>query len=125
MTDDAKRSPKVLSLAWGRMEVEGLGSGKDFKLYPGGGREWDWSETGMSHEPGIQYVDVAELVERGATTIVLSRGMEQRLKVEPGTLDALKNRATTVHVAGTEDAVHIYNSLVGHEPVGGLFHSTC
>ena len=35
------------------MEVEGLGAGKDFKLYPGGGREWDWSETGMRHAPGI------------------------------------------------------------------------
>lgn len=29
----------------GHMEVEGIGEGKDFKLYPGGGREWDWSET--------------------------------------------------------------------------------
>lgn len=25
----------------GHVEVEGLDLGKDFKLYPGGGREWD------------------------------------------------------------------------------------
>ena len=31
-----------------------MGSGKDFKLYPGGGREWDWNETGTRHVPGIQ-----------------------------------------------------------------------
>ena len=38
----------------GRMEVEGTGAGKDFKLYPGGGREWDWNEPGTRHTPGIR-----------------------------------------------------------------------
>jgi hypothetical protein len=40
------RSPRILEISWGLMTIEGLGVGKDFKLYPGGGREWDWSETG-------------------------------------------------------------------------------
>ncbi len=40
------RSPKVLRIEWGQMDVEGVGSGKDFKLWPGGGRSWDWNETG-------------------------------------------------------------------------------
>ena len=56
------RSPLVTHISWGRMEVEGLGEGKDFKLYPGGGREWDWSETGTQHVPGIQPADVEELM---------------------------------------------------------------
>ncbi len=30
------RSPRIREISWGRMEVEGLGAGKDFKLYPGG-----------------------------------------------------------------------------------------
>jgi len=38
---DEERSPRILAVAWGRMEVDGIGAGKDFKLYPGGGREWD------------------------------------------------------------------------------------
>ena len=63
------------------MEVEGLGEGKDFSLYPGGGREWDWSETGTQHVPGIQPADVEELLEQGATVIVLSRGMQLRLRM--------------------------------------------
>ena len=64
-TDD--RSPRVLALSWGHMEVEELGNGKDFKLYPGGGRAWDWNETGTRHRPGIQPADVElynELAER-------------------------------------------------------------
>ena len=40
------------------MEVEGLGSGKDFKLCPGGGRQWDWGETNTEHVPGIQPADL-------------------------------------------------------------------
>ncbi len=48
------RSPKITHLSWGRLEVEGQdGPFKDAKLYPGGAREWDWNETGTSHEPGI------------------------------------------------------------------------
>jgi hypothetical protein len=39
-------------ISWGRMDVEGLDIGKDVKLYPGGGRPWDWSETGTRHNPG-------------------------------------------------------------------------
>lgn len=38
---DGRRSPRILAVSWGRMEVKGIGAGKDFKLYQGGGREWD------------------------------------------------------------------------------------
>ena len=32
------RSPKILAVSWGRMQVEGIGAGKGCKLYQGGGR---------------------------------------------------------------------------------------
>jgi len=118
-------SPRVLAVEWGRMEIEGLGVGKDFKLYPGGGRPWDWSETGTRHEPGVQPADVAELLEHGATTVVLSRGMDLVLQVPPKTVTYLEKRGVEVHVAQTIEAVDIYNDLCGTTAVGGLFHSTC
>jgi hypothetical protein len=123
--DGAARSPQILDISWGHMEVEGLGAGKDFKLYPGGGRPWDWSETGTRHVPGIQPADVEELVDRGATTIVLSLGMDQQLQVDPRTLQLLEERSITVHVLETREAAKIYNDLIDTTPVGGLFHSTC
>jgi hypothetical protein len=43
------------------MDVVGLSVGKDFKLYPGGGRGWDWTETGTEHVPGNQPTDIEEL----------------------------------------------------------------
>lgn len=107
------------------MTVDSLGTGKDFKLYPGGGREWDWSETGTGHEPGIQPADVQELIDHGSQVVVLSRGMELRLQTMPETIARLEESAVEVHVLETNAAVELYNKLAGSVPVGGLFHSTC
>ena len=107
------------------MQVEDLGTGKDFKLYPGGGRDWDWAETGTRHSPGIQPADVEELLAHGATSVVLSLGMDQQLQVSPATLDFLRERSVAVQIAETQEAARIYNKLAEDTPVGGLFHSTC
>lgn len=125
MTGLTIRSPRITHISWGRMEIDGLGVGKDFKLYPGGGRAWDWNETGTRHVPGIQPSDVAELLDRGSGIIVLSRGMALVLQTCPETLEFLSERGITVHVRETRAAVALYNSLAEAQPVGGLFHSTC
>jgi len=120
------QSPLIKGLSWGRMVIEGVGGGKDFKLWPGGGRAWDWSETGTCHRPGIQPADIQELLDKGCQAIVLSRGMLLRLQTSQETLDLLESRNITVHVAETKKAVEIYNELVeSGQAVGGLFHSTC
>jgi hypothetical protein len=64
-------------------------------------------------------------VARGATTVVLSRGMNQRLRVRPDTCRYLEQRSIMVHVAETREAVEIYNDLTDGTLVAGLFHSTC
>jgi hypothetical protein len=122
---EAKTSPRIVSISWGRMDVDGLTPGKDFKLYPGGGREWDWSETGTRHSPGIQPQDVTELLDHGALVVVLSCGMQSQLQVDPRTLTFLDERGVTAHVLETNQAVKLYNELATTQPVGGLFHSTC
>jgi hypothetical protein len=122
---DALRSPRITHISWGRMDIQGLGRGKDFKLYPGGGRPWNWNETGTRHLPGIQPADVLELLERGSRIIVLTRGMQLVLRTCPETLALLRERGIPVHVEETRAAVALYNQLVADTPVGGLFHSTC
>lgn len=123
--DAVDQSPKILDVSWGRMEVEGLPPAKDLKLYPGGGRVWDWNETGTAHQPGIQPADVFDLLNNGATAVVLSRGMDMRLQVDEATLTYLAERSIAVYVAETREAVRIYNELIADTMVGGLFHSTC
>ncbi|MGH7557922.1 MAG: Mth938-like domain-containing protein [Gemmatimonadota bacterium] len=119
-------SPRIEGLEWGRIEVEGARAPyKDAKLWPGGSREWDWNETGTRHEPGVQPADVEELLEHGATTVVLSRGIQRRLRVRADTLEMLEERGVRSHVVQTLEAVRLYNELREREAVGGLFHSTC
>jgi hypothetical protein len=119
------RSPRILDIVWGKTKVEGLGTGKDMKLWPGGGREWDWRETGTQHVPGILPADVEELMDHGAEVIVLSRGMQGRLQTSPETLDLLRRRSVEMHVEETKAAVDLYNRLAGSCPAGCLIHSTC
>src|SRR5215216_90989 len=120
------KSPQITHISWGKMEIEGLGSGKDFKLYPGGGRDWNWDETGTRHVPGILPADVQELLDKGSKIVILSRGMELLLKTAPETLALLKSQNIPVHIEETKAAVELYNKLAAAgEAVGGLFHSTC
>ena len=124
-TEPAPRSPRVTKLAWGQIEIEGIGKFKDAKVFPGGAREWNWSETGTAHQPGIQPADVAELLAHGATTIVLSQGRLRRLHVCPQTLRLLQERRVQTYVLPTTEAVELYNRLRDREQVAGLFHTTC
>jgi hypothetical protein len=118
-------SPRINNLSWGRLEVEGHGSFKDAKLFPGGAREWDWNETGTNHRPGIQPADVEELLDRGATVLVLGTGMYGRLLVSFETTKLLEARGVTYHQMKTEMAIELYNQLCEQELIAGLFHTTC
>jgi hypothetical protein len=122
---DFTQSPRITQLSWGHLEVEGYAPFKDAKLFPGGSREWDWRETNTHHVPGIQPADVEELLAHGATVIVLSKGILERLRVCPRTLQMLSSRGIDTHVLQTDQAVELYNRLREQAPVGGLFHSTC
>lgn len=116
----------MLSLAWGEIEVDGIGRVKDAMLHPGGGGAWDWRVTGTQHSPGIQPADVTPLLAAGATTVVLSRGQQLMLQVMPETEVFLAERGVDVHIAETREAVRVYNLLAdAGVRVGALLHSTC
>lgn len=123
--DSKVASPRITGFSWGRLEIEGGRTFKDAKLYPGGAREWDWRETGTQHQPGIQPADVEELIERGATVVVLSRGVNERLQVCPETVSVLERDGIRVYTLQTERAVERYNELAESERVAALIHSTC
>lgn len=123
--DTQTKSPKITHLSWGQLQVEEGTTYKDAKLWPGGSREWDWTETGTSHTPGVQPEDLEEILEHGAKTVILSRGMNRRLQVQQQTLEWLQNQGIEVHVLQTKEAVEKYNQLAETDPVGALIHSTC
>jgi hypothetical protein len=125
MRQGESNSPRISHLSWGHIEVEGHPPFKDAKIFPGSAREWDWRETGTRHVPGIQPADVQELIEHGARTVVLSKGIWRRLQVCPETLEFLAKNGIQVEILQTEAAVDRFNELREDIAVGGLFHSTC
>ena len=118
-------SPKITKLSWGKIEIHGNRIFKDVKLFPGGCRKWDWRETGTEHFPGVQYSDVQELLDNGANTIILSRGVLGRLKVTKEMIDKLVSDGIIVHIIKTNKAVKLYNELLKTDRVGALIHTTC
>lgn len=118
-------TPRVLDLAWGRVTTE-VGTFRDAKLWPGGGRGWDWEETGTHHRPGVQAADVRELLDHGADVVVLSRGQRGRLGVPDATVESVRRAGAEVEVHGTREAVDRCNRLIEQgRAVGALLHSTC
>lgn len=118
-------SPEITSLQWGVVKTSDGNTYKDAKLFPGGSRAWDWNETGTRHAQGIQPADVKELLERKASTVILSRGINERLQVKPETEQYLKKHEVPYHILQSKKAVELYNELRNRQPVGALIHSTC
>jgi hypothetical protein len=126
MTEDQERSPEIRDHGWGYIEIEGVGRLRDAKLWPGGGRAWDWNETGTQHQPGIQPADVEELLEHAPEIVVLSRGRQLRLETSPETLALLTKRDVEVAQEETGAAVDEYNRLAAEgRRVAALLHTTC
>jgi hypothetical protein len=99
---------------------------KDCKLWPGGGREWRWKETGTHHNPGIQPADIEEVLKHGAEVIVMGRGQLDRLNVSAEVEALLRERGIPFHIEKTQKAVALFNKLSqAGKRIGGVFHSTC
>ena len=119
-------SSRVVDDGWGIVAVEGLGRFRDVKLWPGGGRAWDWRETGTDHQPGILCADVTELLNHESELVILSRGRQDRLSVSPETLSLLETHGVPVVREKTDAALATYNRLATQgRRVAGLFHTTC
>lgn len=125
MSEREGMPPEIVDSSWGRIEIDDGRSFKDAKLWPGGGREWDWNETGTGHSPGIQPADVDELLEHGAEVVILTRGRVRALSVPDETVARVEAAGAEAVVLPTGDAIERYNALRGERAVGGLFHSTC
>ncbi len=121
-----EQSPRITDISWGKMEIEQIGVGKDFKLWPGGGCEWDWAETNTHHVPGIQIIDIKELIDHGAEELILSRGMFLALQTSQEAKDFLEEEGIPFRILETRNASELYNKLIEKGiAVAGLFHSTC
>jgi hypothetical protein len=127
MSEQIKLSPKITFFKWGKLEIDGYQSAfRDAIFYPGGVNKWDWKETNLHHDPGIQPIDVQILLDKACDVVVLSRGVELRLLTMPETLSLLAEHNIETYVLQTEEAIAKFNELAEQgRQVGALIHSTC
>jgi len=132
---------EISKIEWGEIEIT-LHNGriKRFKdmIIDGYGnaQEWDWKAYGTRHDPGIALGDVESLVEslgeseEGIPHLILTKGMEHKLKIHPDTARYIfeNHNKFRTHVLETKEAVKLFNDLkAGNKKtkIVGLFHSTC
>jgi len=117
--------PRIIELRWGSIDTD-VGTFRDAKLWPGGGRNWDWNETGTRHRPGVQTADVAELLDHGIDTLVVGCGQHRRLGVTDELREHVEQCGVRLVVADTPGAIATYHRQIDEgRPVGAVLHSTC
>ena len=120
---------EITHLSWGRIEVTINGKTlrfRDCKVWPGGAVDWNWNETGTGHQPGIQPVDIEEIIAQNIEVMILSRGMNRRLQTLGRTEKLLQSQEIEYYIEQTPRAVEMFNELMRQgKKVGGIFHSTC
>ncbi len=124
-------NPKIVSISWGKIEVEGFGIFKDCVCFDNA-EEWDWSVHGTSHEFGIITNELDERIKQMKQKgdglpqrVVLSDGMESRIKPNFALEEYIRQLGATLFVGQTEQAVKVYNLWITKFKVIGFFHSTC
>ncbi|MFO8084521.1 MAG: Mth938-like domain-containing protein [Desulfobacterales bacterium] len=126
---NSKDNTEITHITWGTIEVTIEGRThrfKDCKVWPDGAAEWEWNETGTRHQPGIQPVDLEEILAHDIEVIILSRGMAGRLRIHPETEQMLNSQGMEYHIEKTQRAVKMFNEFMKRgKKVGGIFHSTC
>ncbi len=125
----ADQNTPIIHLSWGKMQISidgKLYNFKDCKVWPEGASNWDWNETGTTHETGIQPGDIKEILAHDIEVMVLARGFDLKMKVSSAAEELLKTMGIKYHVHDTEKAVALFNSLIQqNKRTGGIFHSTC
>ena len=116
----------IRKFEWGRIEMEDGKVFKDAIVYFGGSQEWDWSNDGTRHNPGITVQALEPLLKSGCTHFILSKGVDCRLQATPEVIRFLKESSRSWFHLQSEEAVNRYASLLREGvKVGMLLHSTC
>lgn len=120
--------PIITSFRWGQIICQHHNQAvicKDAIITPDFVTEWDWSQDGTRHNPGITPHAAAMLLS-SCNHVILTRGVQLVLQVKSDTLNLLKSHGKSFEVLQTEQAIARYNELARKGVrVGGLFHSTC
>ena len=119
-------------ISWGNITIKTDKQTKNFKdamVWPGGCCEWDWKKDGTRHSPGITLKAVKTLYDKGATYIILSKGVHNKLKLSKKALEFLNDMKRIFGIPyfylNSMYCANVYNAQSKKYKVGMLLHSTC
>lgn len=122
---DDTLQPVILFAKWGKITLSYMGETESFKdviIWPEGYLKWDWTLSDTHHNPGIQTMEVKNLVDKHeCELIILSTGFEDVLQVDKKTIAWLKRKRIDYIVANSMEAIKEYNSIIDRR-VGLLLH---
>lgn len=114
----------ITNFKWGEVHTSTGRKYKDCLIGPFIERNWDWSDDGTRHKPGITMNALSPLLK--CRVIILSTGMDEQLHVSDEARQYLNKHRIMYYILQSNKAVDLYNGLVKqHVPVGILLHSTC
>lgn len=116
---------EITKLVWGQITLSNNTVYKDCIVTPKWVKEWDWRLDGTNHNPGIT-IDAVKNLTGCCDVIIISRGMDLKLKTRSDTEDYLKLIEKEYYILESRQAASEYNKRVKNsEKVGLLLHSTC
>ena len=115
--------PRIEGYTAGRVVVDGVEHTRDVIVLPGRVvGEW-WRRDGHS----LAIEDLDEVLDELPDRLILGCGYAGRLKPDPGTVEALRQRGVEVEAHKTDAAVDRYQQLAAENPaaVAAALHLTC
>lgn len=119
---DIKKGRMTLThYSFGRITIDDKTYTSDVIIYPGRVDPSWWRKQGHYLQP----VDLEDIVNAKPDVVVIGTGAYGVMQVPKETVRSLESKGIEVHVARTEDAVKIYNSIPGDKTTVAALHLTC
>jgi hypothetical protein len=113
-----------LRIEWGKITTDTGKEYKDCVVTQDGACSWNWALDGTKHIPGITLAAIF-LIEN-CDVLILSTGMQNRLKISSEALAYLKYIDKPYYILQSQEAVKKFNQYDRSSTIPGLLlHSTC
>ncbi len=113
---------RIESVEFGRMCIGKTVYTTDLIIYPDHRVVDRWRRT-SGHKLGL--ADIGDLVASAPEIIVVGTGINDRMRLTPGLIEALESLGIAIEAMPTPEAAERFNALKSHDRIAGCFHLTC
>jgi hypothetical protein len=107
--------------SFGRITIDGKTYTSDVIIYPGRVDSSWWRKQGHY----LQVIDLIDVINTKPDILIIGTGYSGVMVVPNETISHLESKGIEVHVAQTEKAVELFNTLQKDRTVIAALHLTC